>query len=57
MSFFESLDKVQKGNTSLYARVTTLQLYPEKMEEGVKIAREMAVPDIEQQQASKASSP
>lgn len=37
----------------MYARVTTLHLNPEKMEEGVKIARDMAVPDIEQQQGLK----
>jgi hypothetical protein len=37
----------------MYARVTTLQFYPEKMEEGVQIAREMAVPDIQQQQGLK----
>lgn len=43
----------QKGRTVMYARVTTLQFQPTKVEEAKQIANESIIPAIKQQQGFK----
>jgi heme-degrading monooxygenase HmoA len=49
----DSRKTVQKGRTSMFARVGTFQVQPGKMDEGIHIFRDSVVPTAKQQQGFK----
>lgn len=47
------MQAVQKGSTTMYARVTIAQIKPGKMDEGIQINRDFIIPTGRQQQGFK----